>query len=240
MSGNNSTRTKHRTNRKDAAPVKVLLNVAPFLLFLVACVFVSAFLLQTFLFNSAEWQYIVSEDKVVIDSEAVSRTMAKYDNIASKEDGTYSIDDFPGIAWGEKWATLTFNTELYGENETEHEVFQGDMDDILSNGVGHFFFSHFPGQGGLVVLSGHVMTDFYVIEEMKVGQTITLNTSYGEYVYRINDIVIFEYNDASLILDKPVDYEEQLVVYTCYPRGYAYRSQRIGLVCEKISGVDFR
>lgn len=233
-----STHDKHTTNRKVASPARVIPLVAPFLLFLIACVFVSAVIIQNTLFKSLAWQTLVNEDKVVIDTEAVNRTMARYDSFTQSADGTIPRDEFPGIRWGEKWATLTFNTQLYGESGIKHEVFQGDADDILNNGVGHFFFSSFPGLGEKIVLSGHVMTDFYVIEEMQVGDTVTINASYGDYVYRVDDIVIFDVENPSVVVD--LSEEEQLVLYTCYPRGYAYRPQRIALVCSKVSGADFR
>lgn len=142
----------------------------------------------------------------------------------------------PTIAYESQWATL--NVE--GWEETDIPVFFGDSNAILRRGAGMWFNSRFCGQGGKTVLSAHVTSYFYGIEDTAIGTLVTMDTVYGEYVYKVTDIEIFHYQDNSLIL--PEDGEDVLVMYTCYPRknGYQFKTERIALICKKISGKEWK
>ena len=153
------------------------------------------------------------------------------------DENTVSIDEFPVLRWGEQWATISVD-EMPQASINQAPIFVGDDDDILKKGVGKYFGSSFCGEGGKIVLSAHCNMAFYCLEDMEVGQTVRMHTVYGEYVYKVQEIFLFESDDNYVVLD-PSD-EEELLLYTCYPRGLGYRRQRIALRCSKISGVDFR
>ena len=161
---------------------------------------------------------------------------SEIDNITFDEN-TVSIDEFPALRWGDKWATMAVD-ELPDAKINGAPVYVGDTNEILKKGVGKYFGSRFCGEGGKIVLDAHCTREFYCLEDMQVGYTVRMHTVYGEYVYRVDDIIFFTNEDEHVVLDETA--EEQLLLYTCYPRGITYRRQRIGIVCSKVSGVDFR
>lgn len=147
-------------------------------------------------------------------------------------------DDFPIITLGEQWATITIESA-----QVDHvPVLHGDYDENLMLGIGHSSNSRFPGQGGKVVLSGHVgiYEHFQRLENMKVGDVVKLETTYGDYEYKVVETVIFDQEDPSLLLmDDPET--EKLICYTCYPfHTTSVRTQRFAIICEMISGKNWK
>ncbi len=173
------------------------------------------------LFNAPELQDTVEAEveKVTFDSDVIP------------------LKDFPILRWGDKWATMSVD-EMPDEKINGAPVYVGDTADLLKKGVGKFFGSRFCGEGGKIVLDAHCTKEFYCLEDMEIGYTVRMHTVYGEYVYRVEEIIFFTAEDEYVVLDETD--EEQLLLYTCYPRGITYRRQRIGIVCSKVSGADFR
>ena len=146
--------------------------------------------------------------------------------------------EFPAIALGEQWATITIESaEVW-----EVPVYHGDYDENLWKGIGHYSNSRFPGQHGKVVLSGHVgIYEFFQrLETMSIGDTVTLNTIYGDYVYKVTDTVIFHQSEKSLLLPEAEDTGDKLICYTCYPfNTTSVRTQRFAIICDLVSGKDW-
>ncbi len=153
------------------------------------------------------------------------------------DENTVPLSEFPILQWGDKWATMSLD-ELPDAKINGAPVYVGDTNEILKKGVGKYFGSRFCGEGGKIVLDAHCTREFYCLEDVKIGYTVRMHTVYGEYVYRVDNIIFFTNEDEHVVLDETA--EEQLLLYTCYPRGITYRRQRIGIVCSKVSGVDFR
>ena len=155
--------------------------------------------------------------------------------ITSPEDVKEDEGHIPAIPFESQWATLNVD----GWKERDIPVFFGDSKTILKKGAGMWFNSRFCGQGGKTVLSAHVTRHFYEIEDTAVGTRITMDTVYGEYVYEVSEIKIFNYKDNTLI--KQDGSENTLGMYTCYPRknGYQTKTERIALVCTMVSGKEW-
>ena len=143
--------------------------------------------------------------------------------------------EFPVIPYLSQWATL--NVE--GWEKKDIKVFFGDTKEILKKGAGMWLNSRFCGQGGKIVISAHVTTDFYELEVTPIGTLVTMETAYGTYVYEVTDTLVFNYKDASPL--RPNDGEEVLFMYTCYPRknGYQFKEERMALICKKVEGKDW-
>ncbi len=143
--------------------------------------------------------------------------------------------EFPVIPYESQWATLNVD----GWKRKDIKVFFGDNNELLRKGAGMWINSRFCGQNGKTVLSAHVTSDFYEIEDTKIGTLVTMDTVYGKYVYKVTDIAIFHYQDDSLLM--PSDGEDILFMYTCYPRqnGHLFKTQRMALICKKIEGKDW-
>ena len=133
---------------------------------------------------------------------------------------TKSLVKYP--AWGEQFATLTIKSiQRY-----DLPVYHGDTLDIIKNGVGHNAGTYFPGEGGSIVLGAHnSVRDFYYLPQVKIGDTISIKTSYGIFDYDVYDTDIIQEKDESKL---PIQSDEEiLMLYTCYPvGGIGYRDKR--------------
>ena len=149
--------------------------------------------------------------------------------------GMYVPEEFPLIAYGEQYATLT----VKDADVDNAPVYFGDGDEMLELGIGHFAGSRFPGQNGKIVYSAHVTTLFEQLENLKPGAIFEIKTKYGDYVYEMEKSVIFDYQDYTVLL--PDDGTETFFCYTCYPydNDGRLRTDRLGIICKKISGKNW-
>lgn len=98
-------------------------------------------------------------------------------------------------------------------------LYVGDDTSTLLYGAGQYYGSVFPGDAGKTVISGHNNSVFQTIGEAQIGDTITLDLSYGTYVYEISNLEVKSGSDHSII--EPIETEENiLTLYTCYPFNY--------------------
>lgn len=118
-------------------------------------------------------------------------------------------------------------------------LYYGDSDDILSEGAGQYAASGFPGEGKPILIGAHDMGYFDCLEDVKKGDVINLNTSYGEFEYKVTSI---EVKGASSIGRSDLESDkEELILYTCYPFGAIGQNsdERFFVTAEKISGPVF-
>lgn len=120
--------------------------------------------------------------------------------------------------------------------DLECNIYQGDGSAMLKAGAGHSFFSMLPGEGDNIVVSAHRTTFFRHLGDVQPGDLITITTSYGEYVYKMEESKIFYPADGEEIIERKP--EETLTLYTCYP--FVYRGnapQRYAVICSLVSGT---
>lgn len=116
--------------------------------------------------------------------------------------------------------TYPYYGDMFGELIIEEcgikaNLFFGDGDYMLNNGVGIYTGSFIPGYGKPILVAGHNVTYFNGLKYAKKGQTILIRTSYGNYRYEITDVQVRNKDDK-----KAYDLaakEETLTLYTCYP-----------------------
>lgn len=176
-----------------------------------------------------------------------------------KENGYISSAAVGGFSLGELWATITVHDD---ELVQDIPVYQGDNNAILAGGVGHLYGSSFPGEGGVCVLPAHVsgrlgyFGNLADTEIYKNGTQIKLDTAYGVYVYEVIHTEILDYTNEKYVRKygrengKTVNYydrltqsfgaDELLVMYTCYPAGTSFRTQRYFVVARRIYGYSWR
>jgi sortase A len=117
-------------------------------------------------------------------------------------------------------------------------VFHGDREEQLLKGVGHYSGSRFPGEGSNIVLAGHRNSVFKGLKNVAEGDLITLNTTYGEYEYKISEIKIVKGNDKSIV--QPTD-SEKLTLYTCYPFNYVGNApNRYVVIADLVKGKSVK
>ncbi|MBG9550462.1 class D sortase [Bacillus firmus] len=93
-------------------------------------------------------------------------------------------------------------------------IFHGTNEDELEKGVGHYAGSVLPGEEDNSVLSGHRDTVFRKLGEVEIGDLLVVNTSAGEFTYKVRKIRIVDADDRTVIVPKP---RATLTVTTCYP-----------------------
>lgn len=216
---------------------RILLKALPCLLFLGAIFCFSYWFFQAKIVDSTIWSLLISSNSALSESGTVLNTeLDKLDIQVEEETQSYNAAQFPSIRWGQRWATLS----IPSQNVKDAPVFLGDGNDILNQMViGQYFSSKYPGQGGKTVLNSHVSAAFHCLEDMKEGEQVILDTIYGQYVYEVTEIVIFSPEEESWVKQDSSG-QETLFCYTCYPRAAAYRSQRIGILCTKVSGIPWQ
>lgn len=101
------------------------------------------------------------------------------------------------------------------DTQVDADLFFGDGNKELKNGVGIYNGSFVPGYGRTVLVAGHNHTYFHDLGSAQVGGTVRISTNYGEYVYEITDTKVTTAEDETAY-DLSAE-EENLVLYTCYP-----------------------
>lgn len=114
-------------------------------------------------------------------------------------------------------------------------LYYGDNSYSLENGAGQYLASGFPGQGKPILIGGHDGTFFAPLKDMKKGDVVKIETTYGEFEYQVTGVKITDKNNSKaydLTQDK-----EQLILYTCYPFGQLIgdRSKRYFVYCNLTS-----
>lgn len=227
--------------KKVISAKRALILSAPFLFITAAIIAISVFVFCFFIKPNGFFALLTNSPASLSENDGtpylVIDDLTK-DNLRQNNENMRISSEFPPIALGEQWATISI--ESAGVENIP--VFHGDSSDLLMRGVGHNNNSRFPGQRGRIVLAAHVGISrfFQRLETMQIGDTIKLDTIYGEYIYEVTDTVIFDQNDQKWVLPLEDETEDQLVCYTCYPfRTSSVRTQRFAVICKKISGDDW-
>ena len=132
----------------------------------------------------------------------------------------------------------TFGSISIPSAKIDFPILHGDYEEQLAKGVGHFDGSKYPGEGGNIVLAGHRETVFKTLGKVKVGDPVTVRTTYGTYQYRVTELKIVNANDQTIVLPSNV---EKLTLYTCYPfNTIGYKPQRYIVWAELIEGTPLK
>ena len=87
----------------------------------------------------------------------------------------------------------------------------------LRRGAGHVVETAFPGDDGNCVIAGHRDTQFRVLRNVKLGESITLESYGRKYVYRVVSRAIIAPTDTTSLRPTPIS---MLTLITCYPFYY--------------------
>ena len=83
-------------------------------------------------------------------------------------------------------------------------------------------------QKGNTVISAHVDTFFADLEKLKTGDTVTLKTNYGEFIYTVSESILFDRSDGRYV--SPTE-DDRLTLYTCKRDILGNMEQRTGFIC---------
>jgi sortase A len=116
-------------------------------------------------------------------------------------------------------------------------LYYGDSDAVLEKGAGQYPLSGLPGEGIPILISSHDVTYFAPLEQIKIGDIITISTDYGDFEYKVNDTKIADKDDSTAF--DLLQNKEQLILYTCYPFGQLIgeRTDRFFVYCDRIPNI---
>lgn len=132
--------------------------------------------------------------------------------------------------------------QLYGKVKIEKlqlnvPLYFGDTEEILREGAGQFMGSVYPGELGTSLIGGHNVDDFGKLGAAQVGDEITLQTTYGNYVYRINQIEVRDKKDKEINDMIYQRNDRRIILYTCYPiDSLGLTNERLFAIGEFVSG----
>ena len=129
--------------------------------------------------------------------------IAKYDMKAKR------LISYP--QFGKKYATIEIPSI-----KLNLPVYYGDTKKILKKGIGHYNGSYFPGENGSIIYAGHNNPGYLdKLDKVKVGDVITIKTSYGTFNYKASSLKIVKETDIEAF---PITHDEELLIlYTCWP-----------------------
>lgn len=144
------------------------------------------------------------------------------------------ISDFSGLtstkgefirpAFGELYAVLDSKVL-----ETSVPVYWGTTTELLQRGACQSTGSVIAGDKGNSVISAHVDTFFEDLDNFKEGDTVSLKTNYGEFVYTVKEKVTFNKKEGKYV--SPTD-DDRLTLYTCKKDILGNMDERTGVICE--------
>lgn len=213
---------------------KVLFAMIPFVIFMVGLAMVSVGFFSYIENESVLAIFITSRDLgSSVGLHGVDESMSLAPNSAqpvAKETAAASPDGaltVPFYYEGDQCGQIRIPSVDIAVN-----VYQGDSEDELRLGAGHYNGSFFPGQDGNIVIASHRTTYFRNLENIAVGDKVEFETTYGLFTYQVREISILK-NDFSAI---PEDLDhEQLTLYTCYPFVYIGNApERFVVFCDLI------
>lgn len=121
------------------------------------------------------------------------------------------------------------------DRDVDAKLFFGDGKIPLRNGAGVYAGSFIPGYGKTILVAGHNNTYFNGLKNVKKGDVVKINTSYGNYQYRVTGTKLYNADDKKAY-DLSAD-KENLILYTCYPFDtIGLTEKRFFVYAEKISG----
>ncbi len=148
--------------------------------------------------------------------------------IAPKQEGTDALSEVIIPELGEQYGDITCE-----RIELTAPIYYGDDAKLLEKGAGQYTGSGLPGQGKPIVIGGHDGTFFAPLEDIQVGDTIIITTSYGSFQYKVTELKTEKKVDSTTL--DLIQYKEQLILYTCYPFGQLVgnRSGRYFVYCDR-------
>lgn len=110
-------------------------------------------------------------------------------------------------------------------------VYWGSSDELLKNGACQLSSSAAAGDKGNTVIDAHVNTFFADLDKLSEGDIVRINTSYGEFTYKVTGQAVFEKTDKKYISQDKTD---KLTLYTCVRQILGSSSQRLAVICEPV------
>ena len=132
--------------------------------------------------------------------------------------------EFIRPSFGEMYAVLSCDAL-----ETDVPVYWGTSQQLFEHGACQASGSAIAGDEGNTVISAHVNTFFADLSDAANGDKVTIKTNYGEFVYTVKEIVVFNKNNNAYV---SATKDNRLTLYTCKNDLLGNSDERIGVICS--------
>jgi sortase A len=164
--------------------------------------------------------YLLIIGGLIIASLGVySITSTKYDEQEAQQQWDREMADRPSkptprreLRQGEMMARLSID-----RLNSQWVVMEGADRAALKRGPGHLPDTALPGRVGNCVIAGHRDTQFRVLQDVEIGEEISVETRGRTFLYRVTDRRVVAPTDTSS-LDRTA--RPTLTLVTCYPFYY--------------------
>lgn len=137
---------------------------------------------------------------------------------------TYSTGEVVYPSFGEMYAIIKSD-----KLTTDVPVYWGSKSELLEKGACQANSSSVIGNEGNSVISAHVDTFFADLSNLEKGDTVTVNTNYGSFVYTVRELIEFSATDKKYVTQKT---DNRLTLYTCKRDVLGNTDKRIGVICD--------
>ncbi|HFC9356342.1 TPA: class D sortase [Enterococcus hirae] len=204
----------------------LLVAVAFCLILLGTTMFTGKYLQIGEMIRSVKVFFLDERPRTKIDTKSLSDSA-----YSDQKEGTIDSLHLPYPKFGEQYGRI----DIPALNITS-PLYWGDSDEILAKGMGQYIGSKLPGEEGYALIGGHTIPYFLNVNYLVVGDTININTTYGQYTFLIKKIKIAKNNDKE-ILDMLANKNSGVILYTCdRQEGISLTDKRHYLIAEKTSG----
>lgn len=211
---------------KDTRSKKIILSiVTPILVFVLCCAIVVICSIKPYNTFSKYISLAFMDDMKVT---SVEQGLVIKDNeitIGNSQE-TSSTGEVIYPEFGEQYAVLECSTVGISV-----PVYWGSNSTLLEKGACQPTTSAVVGSDGNTVIDAHVNTFFATLDDIQVGDTVTLYTNYGEFTYKVRENIEFNKSDNSYV--NPKD-ENILTLYTCKIQLLGTSDIRVGAVCDLV------
>ncbi len=137
---------------------------------------------------------------------------------------TFEEGEFIRPKFGEMYAVLTTSSF-----ELSIPIYWGSNSELYERGACQSSSSAIIGDEGNSVISAHQDTYFADLNNLKKDDLITLKTNYGEFEYKVTDIIVFNKKDNKYVSPSTTS---KLTLYTCKKDVLGNSDERLGVICE--------
>lgn len=115
-------------------------------------------------------------------------------------------------------------------------VRQGADEETLKTAVGHVPSTQFAGEVGNFAIAAHRDTLFRALKNIRIGDTVTFQSTEGNYEYKVASTQIVKPTDVSVI--RPQGDQKLLTMITCYPFYFVGSAPKRFIVTARLSNGD--
>ncbi|MFV9616178.1 MAG: class GN sortase, partial [Gammaproteobacteria bacterium] len=161
--------------------------------------------------STSLWQLATAgwiQGKAIIAQQLLNHSWKQTLNSVSNDTKLLPHKPWP---WADTWPVAKL---IVPKHNIEQIVLAGDSGNSLAFAPGYSFSSARPNTAGTTMISAHRDTHFNFLKELKLNDTIYIQTADKTMIYQVYDLQIV---DSNIITLQPNSDEAKLVLVTCYP-----------------------